>query len=451
MKRKTFIKNSSLILAGGFLSPYWSCTPRKPNHETPSKARTNWAGNYTYKAPHVHESNNEDEVQQLVIGLQKHKALGSRHCFNNIADSQEHQISLKHLNDVLNLDKDNKTITVQAGARYGDFSEELHNEGFALHNLASLPHITVAGACATATHGSGVGNGNLATAVKQVKLITPSGDIKTIGREHKDFPSVVVGLGAFGIITQVTLNIQKAFDVEQYVFQNMPLSSVENHFNDVMSGGYSVSLFTDWMNDQISEVWVKRRVDQSYDTLGDDYFGAKAASKNLHPIAALAADACTEQLGIPGPWYNRLPHFKMGFTPSAGAELQSEYFVPTENAVDAILAIERMKEEIFPHLMISEIRSIAKDNFWMSPCYQRDSIAIHFTWKQHPKEVMALLPKIENILAPYDVRPHWGKLFSMDQQTFIRRYPKMDAFIELARSYDPNGKLINEYLDSNIF
>ena len=439
-----------MILAGGLLSSFWSCSPPKSNHESPSDARTNWAGNYTYKAPHLHEPVSISDVQQLVKTLPKQKALGSRHCFNNIADSPQHQVSLRNLKEI-NLDKRNKTITVQAGARYGDFCESLHDEGFALHNLASLPHITVAGACATATHGSGVKNGNLATAVKEVELITPAGELVKVDRDHEDFPAIVVGLGAFGIISKVTLEVQEAFDVEQYVFQDMPLSSVENHFKEVMSGGYSVSLFTNWLNKTISEVWVKRRSDQSYSPLGGDYYGAKAATKNLHPIAELSAEACTDQLGVPGPWYNRLPHFKMGFTPSAGAELQSEYFVPMESAVEAILTLEQLREEINPHLMITEVRTIAKDSFWMSPCYGRDSVAIHFTWKQHPKEVMALLPRIEQELAGFDVRPHWGKLFTIDKQTLLERYPMSGEFKKLAKLYDPDGKFMNQYLESNLF
>ena len=440
-----------MIVAGGLLSSYWSCTPRKSNLETPSEARTNWAGNYTYKAPHLHEPKGEAEVQQLVKVLQRQKALGSRHCFNNIADSPQHQVSLQSMRKVIDLDKENKAITLEAGARYGDFCEALHQEGFALHNLASLPHITVAGACATATHGSGVNNGNLATAVRSVQLVVPSGDLVIIDRDHKDFPAIVVGLGAFGIITQVTLDIQDTFDVEQFVFQDMPLSSVENDFVELMSGGYSVSLFTNWMDKKVSEVWVKRRSDVTNDELGDTYYGGIAATRNLHPIADHSAEACTEQLGVPGPWFNRLPHFKMGFTPSSGAELQSEYFVPREKAVDAIMELEKMRDEIYPHLMITEIRTIAKDSFWMSPCYQQDSVAIHFTWKQHPQEVMALLPRIEKALSNYNVRPHWGKLFTIDQKTFQERYPMTGQFKELARSYDPDGKFINEYLDLNLF
>ncbi|EAZ81987.1 FAD-binding protein [Algoriphagus machipongonensis] len=452
MKRKDFIKTTSLAMAGGFLSPFLACTPKETSKEEFQEIiRKNWAGNYTYQAKTLLEPQSVEELQEIVRKQGKQKALGSKHCFNNIADSPESQISTKNLNKWINLDEENKTLTVEAGARYGDFSEELYQKGYALHNLASLPHITVAGACATATHGSGVKNGNLATSVISIELVTPSGELVNLNRDDPGFPAVVVGLGAFGIISKVTLELQDAFDVRQDVFQDLPLAAVESNFEEIMSAGYSVSLFTNWMDNNVSEVWVKRRMDTNPQNLGDDFYGAKAATKNLHPIVELSAEACSEQMGIPGPWYDRLPHFKMGFTPSAGDELQSEYFVPRANAVEAILAVEKLKEEIYPHLMITEIRTIAADGFWMSPCYHQDCISIHFTWKPKTKEVMETLPKIENALAPFGVKPHWGKLFTISPAILHVLYEKFPEYLALAKQYDPEGKFRNSYLDLNIY
>lgn len=452
MKRKEFIKTTSLALAGGLLSPYMACKPKETTKEEIQEIiRKNWAGNYTYQAKNLLEPTSVEEVQELVKKLNKQKALGSKHCFNNIADSPENQISTKNLNKWIKLDEENKTLTVEAGARYGDFSEELYQKGYALHNLASLPHITVAGACATATHGSGVKNGNLATSVVSVELVTPTGELKNLSRNDPDFASVVVGLGAFGIITKVTLELQDAFDVRQDVFVDLPLEAVEKSFDEIMSAGYSVSLFTNWMDKKVSEVWVKRRMDTNPEDLGNDFYGAKAATENIHPIIELSAEACSEQMGVPGPWYDRLPHFKMGFTPSAGEELQSEYFIPRPNAVAAIMAVEELREEIYPHLMITEIRTIAKDGFWMSPCYHQDCIAIHFTWKPKTKEVMETLPKIEEALAPFGVKPHWGKLFSVSPDILHLLYEKFPEFLALANQYDPEGKFRNSYLDLNIY
>ncbi|MEN9611043.1 MAG: hypothetical protein RLZZ628_1857 [Bacteroidota bacterium] len=447
MKRKTFLKTGAVLAAGSFLPSVFSCKPAL------KKVRKNWAGNYTYKAEQLHEPKTVEAVQALVKKLDKQKALGSCHCFNDIADSPAHQISALQLNKVLAIDDKSMTITVEGGAKYGQFAPELHQKGYALHNLASLPHISVAGACSTATHGSGVKNGNLASAVAALELITPNGDLVQFSRakDGDNFNGAVVGLGGLGFITKVTLDMQKTFNVRQDLFQDLPLQSLKDHFDAILSAGYSVSLFTDWQKQIISQVWVKRRVEADTKPMGADFYGAKAATKNLHPITALSAENCTEQMGVAGAWYERLPHFKMGFTPSSGEELQSEFFVPRQNALDAILALEKKRDWITPQLMITEIRTIAADNLWMSPAYKQDCVAIHFTWKQHIPEVMALLPMIEAELEPFKYRPHWGKLFTIAPSVLHARYEKFPDFLKLLNTYDPKGKLRNAYLDKHIY
>ncbi len=385
--------------------------------------------------------------------LDKQKALGSCHCFNDIADSPANQISALNLNKVIALDEKAMTVTVEAGAKYGQFAPELHQKGYALHNLASLPHISVAGACSTATHGSGVKNGNLASAVAAFEFVTPNGDIVNLSRakDGENFNGAVVGLGGIGVITKVTLDMQKTFSVRQDLFQDLPLQQLKDHFDAILSSGYSVSLFTDWQNQIISQVWIKRRVEADTKPMAAEFYGAKAATKNLHPITRLSAENCTEQMGVAGAWYERLPHFKMGFTPSSGEELQSEFFVPRQNALEAILALEKKRNLITPQLMITEIRTIAADNLWMSPSYKQDCVAIHFTWKQNIPEVMALLPIIEAELAPFNYRPHWGKLFTIAPSVLHTRYEKFPDFLNLLKNYDPQGKFRNAYLDKNIY
>ena len=451
MKRKTFLKTSSILIASSFLPSMTSC--KQETKAAKATIRKNWAGNYQYKAENLHEPQTVGQVQELVKKLHKQKALGSCHCFNNIADSPANQISMLNLNKVISIDEKANTLTVEAGAKYGQFAPELDKKGYALHNLASLPHISVAGACATATHGSGVKNGNLSSAVSAFELVTGTGEVVNLSREKDGdtFNGAVVGLGALGMITKVTLDIQKSFQVRQDLFQDLPLEQLKDNFDTIMSSGYSVSLFTDWQKQIISQVWVKRRVEADTKPMASEFYGAKAATKNLHPITKLSAENCTEQMGVAGPWYERLPHFKMGFTPSSGEELQSEYFVPRKNAVDAILALEKKRDLITPHLMITEIRTIAADNLWMSPAYKQDSVAIHFTWKQEIPEVMALLPMIEAELAPFNARPHWGKLFTIDPSVLHSRYERFADFLKLVKTYDPQGKFRNPYLDLNIY
>jgi alditol oxidase len=451
MNRKEFIKTTSAVVAGSLFSPLVSCTPS--SDKTEAIVRKNWAGNYQYQAKNLHEPSTVAELQELVRKLDSQKALGSCHCFNDIADSPENQISTKKLNKLLSIDEENLTVTVEAGVRYGDFAEELHQKGYALNNLASLPHISVAGAMATATHGSGVGNGNLASAVRAMELVNPAGELLNFSQEKDGdkFNGMVVNLGALGIVTKVTLAIEPTFDVRQDVFQNLPVSALKDNFDKIMSSGHSVSLFTDWQNDNVSQVWIKRKVSADTQDMPATYFEATAATKDLHPITELSAENCTAQMGVAGPWFDRLPHFKMGFIPSSGEELQSEFFVPRDRAMEAYLAVEAMREEIGPLLFITEIRTIKADNLWLSTAYKRESVAIHFTWKQMDKEVRALLPKIEAALAPFDVRCHWGKIFSIDKATLHERYERMDDFLVLVDEFDPKRKLKNAYLDLNIY
>jgi len=414
----------------------------------------NWAGNIEYSTDRVQASTSLEQVQDYVKTHRKLKVLGTRHCFNNIADSKDAFLSLKPMDNVIAIDPAKHTVTVAGGITYGQLCPYLDSKGFALHNLASLPHISVAGACSTATHGSGEKNGNLATAASGLEIVIADGKVVNLSRERdpETFSGAVVGLGALGVITKVTLDIQPSFMMRQYVYENLPLSELKDHFDAIESSGYSVSLFTNWQKQRINELWIKSRVEegQAFHAI-PEFFGATLATRNMHPIAALSAENCTEQMGVPGPWYERLPHFRMGFTPSAGKELQSEYFVPRQHAVEAILAVERLRNQVSPSLLITEIRTIAADNLWMSPCYQQDCVTIHFTWKPDWPAVSKLLPVIEREVAPFNARPHWGKLFTISPAQLKRIYKKMPDFIELSKRHDPQGKFRNEYLNKNIF
>jgi xylitol oxidase len=291
---------------------------------------TNWAGNYVYRAVRIHHPESLEQLQELVHRGGKFKALGTRHSFNDIADSSGELISLEHFNKIISLDRDNQTVTIEAGVRYGELAHWLDAEGFALHNLASLPHISIAGACATATHGSGDRHGNLATAIAALEIVKADGEVITLSHEKdEDFYGAVVGLGAIGIATKLTLNIFPSFQMQQDVYENLQLSQVEKHYDELTSSAYSVSLFTDWRSAAFNQIWVKRLVQDGVAINADrEYYGARLATRHLHPIASVSAENCTEQMGIPGPWFERLPHFRLGFTPSSGEELQSEYILP---------------------------------------------------------------------------------------------------------------------------
>ena len=415
---------------------------------------SNWAGNYLYRAAQIHAPETVEQVQELVIRSNKVKALGTRHSFNDIADSSGDLISLERFDKILGLDRERRTVTVEAGVRYGQLARWLHDAGYALHNLASLPHISVAGAVATATHGSGDRHGNLATAVSAMELVTGNGELMFLSREHdrEQFEGAVVGLGGLGVITKLTLDISPTFLMQQDVYENLPFTVVEDYYDELTSSLYSVSLFTNWQDSAFNQVWLKRHVLDGMSVKAEpELFGARLAINNLHPIATLSAENCTEQLGVCGPWFERLPHFRMEFTPSSGAELQSEYFIPRQHVFAALQAINSMREQIAPLLQISEVRTIAADNLWMSPCYQQASVGIHFTWEQDWENVRNVLPKIEEALAPFHARPHWAKLFTMSPDRLQSLYEKLPDFRQLLQRYDLQGKFRNEYLDKYIF
>jgi xylitol oxidase len=446
MKKRTFLN----LLASGAASRMLQPFPADAANEKLS----NWSGNLTYSTDRVTEAATVENVRAFVKGRQRFKVLGTRHCFNSIADSRDEFLSLKPMQDMVVVGTENRMAAVGAGVPYGKLAPYLESKGLALHNLASLPHISVAGAVTTATHGSGEGNGNLATAVAEIELVTGDGDVTKLSRAaHGDvFHGAVVGLGALGVITRVTLDVQPTYTMRQYVYENLPFAQMRDHFDAIQASGYSVSLFTDWRKQLVNELWIKARTDGARPfSAPAEFYGATLAKRNLHPIAELSAENCTEQMGKPGPWYDRLPHFKMGFTPSAGKELQTEYFVPRRNAVDAIMAVARLHEQVSPLLLITEIRTIAADDLWMSMAYQRPSVAIHFTWKQDWPAVQRVLPVIEKELGPYQPRPHWGKLFTIPHADLRARYPKFDDFVKLASRFDGRGRLRNEFLNTNIF
>jgi len=451
MNKRTFLKQSAIFLGGTVLSPSFSCDSKKPFESPLSTNLKNWAENFEFSTSSVYYPERVEEIQEVVKKCQKLRVIGSKHSFSRIADSSDHLLSFERMNRVLVLDREKHQVTVEGGIKYGELAKYLHENGYALHNLASLPHITVAGTISTATHGSGVENGNLATSVAAVEFINASGERISLSKKDPDFNGAVVGLGALGPLTKITLNLLPTFEVAQAVYLEMPMASLKDNFREIMGAGYSVSLFINWKNLNVTEVWVKKKVNPGEKVaFSEDFFGGKLAQVKIHPVPELDPESCSEQLGIPGPWFDRLPHFKMEFQPSAGKELQSEYFVPLEKGYEAIMAVASMAEQINSHLFISEIRSIKGDELWMSTCFQRDSIAIHTTWKQEIPDVMALLPKMEAILDEFEPRPHWGKLFTISKEKLASRYPQLNNFNKLLQKHDPKGKFRNDFLNQNL-
>ncbi len=404
----------------------------------------NWAGTYTYAAGRVLEVESEDDVRRAVATLPgRLHALGTRHSFTDLPDTRDTLLDLSGLVGEFSLDAEAGTVTVAAGTRYGVLALWLEERGLALHNLGSLPHISVAGATATGTHGSGNGNGVLTSAVRALRYVDAGGDVHTVRRCEADFDALAVGLGAFGITLAVTLAVEPTYRVRQDVYRDVTWDAALAAFDDLTGAGYSVSVFSHWEPRGIGDVVVKSRLAADGDAVPDALLdGVRDVA--TAPLGDLAD--VTEMGGVPGPWLLGLPHFRLDGTPSFGDEIQTEYFVSRSDAPDALRAVRQWAEVIRPHLFVTELRTAKSDSLWLSPAYERDVLAIHFTWRNEPEAVGAVLPLIETALAPFHARPHWGKLHCFDRAAIERVHPRLADARAVFERLDPDGRFVNDHL-----
>jgi xylitol oxidase len=405
---------------------------------------TNWAGNITYAAKELHRPGTLDALRAVVAGSARLRVLGSGHSFNEIAEPGADGVllSLDALPSEVAVDTAARTVRVGGGVRYAELARVVHAHGLALPNMASLPHISVAGSVATGTHGSGVANGPLAAAVREVELVTADGSTVVIGRGDPRFDGAVTSLGALGVVTALTLDLEPAYEVAQHVFTELPLAGLD--YETVAASAYSVSLFTDWRAPGFRQVWLKRRTDQA----PVEFPWAAPATEKMHPVPGMPALNCTEQFGVPGPWHERLPHFRAEFVPSSGAELQSEYLLPREHATAGLHALDAIRDTLAPVLQTCEVRTIAADPQWLGPAYGRDSVAFHFTWVEDTALVLPVVRRLEAALEPFDARPHWGKVFTTGPAALRALYPRLADFAALAAELDPDGTFRNAFVES---
>jgi xylitol oxidase len=403
---------------------------------------TNWSGNHRFAAARVHRPTTVEELQTIVAGAERVHALGSRHSFTDVADTAGDLVVTADLPEEIDVDAERREVRVAGGVTYGRLAAALHAQGWALATMASLPHISVAGAVATGTHGSGDRIGSLAAAVAGLDLVSADGSRHSVRRGEPDFDGHVVALGALGVATHVTLDVEPTYDVRQDLYTDLPWDVALGRFDELTASAGSVSLFTDWSGDDVAQVWLKSRDT----TPPPDLFGAPAAAGTLHMLTGADLEAVTDQGGVPGPWHERLPHFRMAFTPSRGEELQSEYLLPRSRAVEAIGALRALAGRFGPLLQVSEVRTVAADPLWLSGAYDVDAVALHFTWVRDVPGVYAVLPAIEEALLPLGARPHWGKCFVAGAAELRQAYPRFDDFRALATRLDPDGVFRSDFL-----
>lgn len=405
-----------------------------------------WAGTYDFTAARLHVPRDLAQVQEVVARSPRIRVLGSRHSFHDLADSPGDLLSLASLPLQVEVDTDSRTAVVPGGATYGEIAVELDAAGWAVPAMASLPHISVAGAVATGTHGSGVGTPSLAGTVVGVEIVGPDGEVRWVEHGEPGFDGVVVSLGALGAVTRLRLAVEPRYEVRQDVLNGVPWRTVAERFEEIGAAAHSVSVFTRWQGEATEQIWFKGRSDAA-PTIDLD---GTWATQNQHPILGLDAVNCTAQLGRPGPWYDRLPHFRMGFTPSNGAEIQSEYLLPRANAAAAMDALATLGPRLAPVIQVNEIRTVAADEQWLGLAHGGDAVAFHFTFDRDPDAVRDVLGHVEAALLPLGARPHWGKWFVTPRVEIEQRYPRLDDFRDLVARTDPGGKFRNGFLDTHV-
>jgi len=421
--------------------------PAVANNDT-TGAGWNWARTHRFTASRLERPTSIEQLQRAieaaVAGEKTIRCVGSRHSFTDIADAAV-LLDLFHMPERFEVAADQASVTVNGSMIYSRLAELLAPTGRAVANLASLPHISIAGATATGTHGSGDGNGNVATSVIAVQVAGPNGELRRIGRGDEDFAAAPISLGALGVIVAVELDLVPSFLVRQLVHNFLSWEVLQKQFDELFASTYSVSVFTDWI-DHI-QLWTKERTDEDPVDHAALHDGV-AAIEQLHPIPGVSAEACTDQGEKPGRWDERLPHFRAGAVPSAGAEVQSEFFVARSHAVDAMAALRTIGEQLAPHLMISEIRTVRSDGLWLSPQYERDCVGFHFTWHHDMDAALHAGRLVADTLTPFSPLPHWGKVFDPSQFTFPALYPKLTEAHRVFTAADPSGTFRNRWMDA---
>lgn len=425
-------------------------TPISPTRQEPAGAT--WSGCHAFAARELLVPSTVEQLQEVIASSRRVRALGTRHSFNDVADTDGSLVSVLGLPERFELDPIIGTVTVSGGTSYGRLAEQLGPTRWALANMGSLPHISVAGAVSTGTHGSGVHHRNLSAAVRAIETVAADGSLRRWARDDDpDFGGRVLSLGALGVTTALTLDLVPSYDVRQDVWFDLPWESLLDNVEEIMTSAYSVSIMPDWKSSEnAGKVWLKSRTDSWDGSLDPARYGARWAVCSAGKLAEGQFPHQTVQGGVPGPWWQRLPHFRPDASPSRGDEIQSEYFVDRRHSADALAALRACAERFAHLVLVSELRTVAADDLWLSPAQGHDSLGIHFTWTNDAEAVLEVLPSVEAALAPFSPRPHWGKWFTLEGIAIREHYPHLTTFHGLAEFADPSGKFRNSFLERTL-
>jgi L-gulono-1,4-lactone dehydrogenase len=421
---------------------------------------TNWAGNQSAKPKWINEPASESDVADIVARAAKSKhtvkAVGAGHSFTSTALTSGHLLNMKHLNKIVHVDRVKNQVTVEAGIHISELNEQLFELGLAMPNLGDIAYQTISGAIATSTHGTGAKISGIAGQVASMRLVNGHGEIVDIGpQDNPELLNVAqVGVGALGIVTQVTLNVVPAFRLRA-VEGAQKLDALIENLDELVDSNEHFEFFwiphTKWAltkrNNRTSDpVHIPSRAKQWYSkTFLENYaFGAVCALGRLKPsliprlATALPSSGQTEIVD---------ESFRIFASERIVKFVEMEYAIPRQYCGEVLQRIRSMIDDK-GHLISFpvEVRFTAKDDIALSTASGRDSayIAVHM-YKGMDYE--PYFRDVANIMSDYEGRPHWGKMHFLNHNELSKLYPKWNEFLSTRDQLDPDRTFANAYTE----
>lgn len=439
----------------------WGETDRHPGWRT-----SNWSGTVAWDDCEVLEPTTIGELQSIIAYSPKVRVIGSAHSFTPLVRSSGRVkptlLSLRHIPRTWSLDEKKKTVTVDAATTYSELCHALDKTGFALPNTSSLSHFQIAGAIATATHGSsGSRNGRLtrsglADTVVGLEIVGPDGTIRNVNKGHPQFSSSVVSLGMVGVVTRVTLSLVDDYDVIQRVYGKWPptptgtLSAFLSSLPKTIAQFDSFSAFVKWNVDDFGLLIGRKQVPRG----ATDSASTTDPRLITGPIQGFLGQGDFATTGV-GRWCDKMFLWKNNGSPFVSQpELQIAHFVPFRDVERALHATRKVVSTWGDEVLYCELRAVRGDEHLLSP-YSADapkpdsfSISHSLDARLGVEKVRQRASELESVLRPYQVRPHWGKLTAMTASDLKEAYGlKLKRFQEVQQQVDPNRKFTNDYLE----
>ena len=395
-----------------------------------------------------------EQLADIIKNAQKVRVMGARHSWSKGIITEDTLISLDKINRLLEVDQAQKQIRVQAGIRLKDLVARLEKHGLALSNLGSIDSQSLAGAICTGTHGTGINFQCLASQVEAFRMLDAHGNTHTFNKNDADFYAILVGMGCFGIIYEMILNVVESFQLHA-ITTTAPFDEVIENLEDYVT---TYDHFKFWWlvpNEKLVLFKYNRTQEPPNENNAKRWFKDELLSvalyRSLVAIGKLKRNALIPMFNRfltkeGGRDYERINKSHIGFlTPVPPVHRETEWSFDYANAQALLRSYKNLllKSE-HSYNFVQEVRFTKSDDFWLSPSYKRDAIWLSM-YNIDPQHYDKQLAHFIAFARANGGRPHWGKEAAFDTEYLRRQYEKFDEFTTLVKQYDPNGKFENKW------